>query len=52
MGHADYSMGCVGLIVSLQRGAEWAATGRVTQAIPDDFPGRDSISRRPTAVTP
>ena len=24
MGHADYSMECVGFIVSLQRGAEWA----------------------------
>ena len=29
---------CVGFIVTLQRGAEWAATGNVTQAVPDDFP--------------
>jgi type 1 glutamine amidotransferase len=46
MGHADYSMSCVGFIVSLQRGAEWAATGRVTQSLPADFPGADKVSER------
>ena len=30
---------CVGFIVTFQRGAEWAATGNVTQKIPGDFPG-------------
>ena len=30
---------CAGFIVTLQRGAEWAATGRVTQTVPPDFPG-------------
>lgn len=30
---------CVGFIVTLQRGAEWAATGNVTQKVPGDFPG-------------
>ncbi len=38
MGHADYSMRCVGFITTLLRGTEWAATGKVTIDIPDDFP--------------
>ena len=46
MGHADYSMSCVGFIVSLQRGAEWAAAGRVTQTLPADFPAAKAISQR------
>ncbi|GAG08393.1 unnamed protein product, partial [marine sediment metagenome] len=31
-------MECVGFIVTFQRGAEWAATGKVTQKVPGDFP--------------
>lgn len=46
MGHADYSQECVGFIVSLQRGTEWAATGKVTQKIPTDFPKTDKESSR------
>lgn len=47
MGHADYSHECVGFIVSLQRGTEWAATGKVTQTeIPKDFPTPDKVSQR------
>lgn len=46
MGHGNYSQECVGFIVSLQRGAEWAATGKVTQSIPDDFPTADQGSSR------
>ena len=46
MGHAEYSMHCVGFIASLQRGAEWAATGKVTQKIPADFPGDTDVSLR------
>lgn len=47
MGHADYSQECVGFIVSLRRGTEWAATGKVTQTeIPKDFPTADSASSR------
>ncbi len=46
MGHADYSQECVGFIVSLQRGSEWAATGKVTQEIPKDFPKADAESAR------
>src|SRR5688572_1254631 len=29
---------CVGFIATLQRGVEWAATGKVTQKVPADFP--------------
>jgi len=29
---------CAGFIVTFQRGTEWAATGKVTQTIPGDFP--------------
>jgi type 1 glutamine amidotransferase len=46
MGHTDYSMECVGFITSLQRGAEWAATGSVAQKIPADFPTADKVSLR------
>lgn len=46
MGHADYSMRCVGFVTTLQRGTEWAATGNVTQKIPDDFPTADQVSSR------
>jgi type 1 glutamine amidotransferase len=44
MGHADYSMKCVGFITTLQRGTEWTATGKVTLPIPDDFPTADKVS--------
>lgn len=46
MGHAEYSMECVGFISSLQRGTEWAATGEVTIPIPDDFPTANETSAR------
>ena len=45
MGHADYSMKCVGFIFTLQRGAEWAATGKVTlNDIPKNFPTKEATS--------
>jgi uncharacterized protein len=48
LGHADYSMNCVGFITTLQRGAEWAATGEVTIPRPNDFPSSEQSSvRRP-----
>lgn len=31
---------CAGFIITLQRGAEWAATGMVTQALPMDLPNK------------
>mgnify|MGYP001817210289 CR=1 FL=1 len=46
MGHADYSMECVGFITSFVRGAEWAATGKVMYSIPSDFPSASSTSSR------
>lgn len=46
MGHADYSMKCSGFITSLQRGTEWAATGKVTLPIPEDFPKADAPTSR------
>ncbi len=47
LGHAAQQMKCVGFIVTLQRGAEWAATGRVTQTkVPADFPTADHVSVR------
>lgn len=47
MGHADYSMECVGFITLFQRGAEWAATGDVKAApVPSDFPTPDKVSKR------
>jgi type 1 glutamine amidotransferase len=51
MGHADDgggpAMQCVGFIVTLQRGAEWAVTGNVTQAVPFDFPTVTGVVLRP-----
>lgn len=46
MGHDIPAMRCVGFIVTLQRGTEWAATGKVTQKVPADFPAADQISLR------
>ncbi len=44
---AHPAMECVGFIVTLQRGAEWAATGEVTQEIPVDFPQFNTESKWP-----
>ncbi len=40
------AMQCTGFIVTFQRGAEWAATGRVTQPVPNDFPSDKEVSLR------
>ena len=51
MGHADEgggpAMQCVGFITTLQRGAEWAVTGNVTQTVPWDFPSAAGVVLRP-----
>lgn len=47
MGHGDYSQECVGFITTLQRGAEWAVTGQVSQPVPADFPTADTVRQRP-----
>lgn len=36
----------VGFITTFLRGAEWAATGKVTQEIPEDFPTKEKSSSR------
>jgi type 1 glutamine amidotransferase len=46
LGHDPEAMACVGFIVTLARGAEWAATGKVTQKVPADFPTADKVSTR------
>ncbi|MDH6358888.1 ThuA domain-containing protein [Parabacteroides sp. PF5-9] len=52
MGHAGndpelrYSMECTGFQVTLLRGAEWAATGQVTQEVPEDFPSKGVTTLR------
>jgi len=46
MGHMDYSMECIGFMTTFQRGAEWAASGKVTQQVPSDFPGVNAVSSR------
>jgi type 1 glutamine amidotransferase len=38
MGHADYSMKCVGFQDTLRRGTEWAVTGKVSLGLSADFP--------------
>lgn len=38
LGHSDESRACAGFVASLQRGAEWAATGAVTVDLPESFP--------------
>lgn len=46
LGHDDFSIESVGFITSFLRGAEWAATGKVTQPIPDDFPTAENSTSR------
>jgi type 1 glutamine amidotransferase len=44
MGHDTKSTKCVGFICTLQRGTEWAATGKVTIPKPDNFPTAEKVS--------
>ena len=46
LGHAPEQLKSVAFIATFQRGAEWVATGKVTQTLPDDFPGPDKPSMR------
>jgi uncharacterized protein len=46
MGHDVFALSCTGFIATYQRGAEWAATGRVTQKVPADFPTARTVSYR------
>ncbi|WP_109830860.1 ThuA domain-containing protein [Reichenbachiella versicolor] len=47
LGHDTSAFEGVGFITTFLRGAEWAATGTVTQAVPDDFPTKDRSIGRP-----
>jgi uncharacterized protein len=47
LGHADYSMQCIGFQTVVNRGTEWAATGEVTLPIPKNFPTADQVSTAP-----
>ena len=46
MGHDLAALNSVGFITTYQRGTEWAATGKVTQKVPADFPSADKTSTR------
>jgi hypothetical protein len=46
LGHDVNGMSCVGFVTTLQRGAEWAATGAVTQKVPVTFPSAQTVSYR------
>jgi type 1 glutamine amidotransferase len=43
LGHDPTAMKCVAFQVTLVRGAEWAATGKVTTGVPENFPGPDAV---------
>jgi hypothetical protein len=44
MGHDLNGMRCIGFVTTLLRGTEWAATGKVTLPIPDNFPTPEKVS--------
>jgi hypothetical protein len=47
MGHDLDAMRCYGFIATLQRGTEWAATGKVTLPLPAEFPTAEKVSQLP-----
>jgi len=46
LGHDVAALSCVGLTTIFQRGTEWAATGKVTQKVPANFPSANTVSYR------
>lgn len=46
LGHDNEAFEGVGFIVTFLRGSEWAATGKVTQEIPTDFPSKEKSATR------
>lgn len=44
MGHAEYSMQCIGFQTIVNRGTEWVATGKVTTPVPLKFPTATATS--------
>jgi hypothetical protein len=49
-GKPDDAMRCIGFQTTLIRGCEWAATGSVTCAVPDDFPTATEMRLRAQAT--
>jgi type 1 glutamine amidotransferase len=47
LGHDRVAMECVGFQTTLLRGLEWAATGKVTQKVPKDFPTATELKKAP-----
>ena len=47
LGHGLEAIKCVGFATTLQRGMEWAATGKVTQPAPANFPTETAALARP-----
>ena len=48
LGHDLPALRCAGFQTTLERGAEWAATGKVSaSSVPADFPTSDKTSSRP-----
>lgn len=46
VGHDALAMSSMDAVVTLQRGVEWAGTGKVTQKLPATFPNENTISYR------
>ena len=52
LGHDIAALNCAGFIATFQRGTEWAASGKVSQAVPTDFPAADKAVTRPDFTPP
>lgn len=46
LGHDVNALSCLGFITTFRRGTEWAATGKVTQKVPVNFPTADTVTYR------
>ena len=46
LGHDINALSAVDFVVTFQRGTEWAATGKVTQKVPSNFPTANTVSYR------
>jgi len=46
LGHDINGMSAVDFVVTLQRGTEWAATGKVTQKVPTIYPTANTVAYR------
>ncbi len=47
LGHDTEALEGVSFITTFTRGTEWAATGKVTQEVPKDFPTKNKATSRP-----